>query len=197
VTLLSHLYTDFGSDGGGVLNEEVESFEDTKLDAFENGYKAGWDDAAIAHKNDTKAAVSQIAQRLDDMSFTHREVQGKLVLALKPLLANCVSKLLPEIGRHSLYPYIFEKVEMLLKDQTETPIEVVVSSGQKEMLENLMQSRPLIPFTVTADTDLTLGQVFIRVGAVEREINFDAILEDIRTALESFIDQEIREKNDE
>ena len=72
----AHLFEDFGEEkpkanlGSGLAVEEVA---DQKLEAFENGFQAGWEDA-IAAQSETQSFVSSgLASSLQNASFEYHE----------------------------------------------------------------------------------------------------------------------------
>ena len=87
-------YNDFGSFSDPILTTDAASSdeqESVRLEAFEKGYQAGWDDSSIAHQTEREKVSSELAQNLQDMSFTYHEAYAKLSLAMKPLLTKCVT----------------------------------------------------------------------------------------------------------
>jgi flagellar biosynthesis/type III secretory pathway protein FliH len=108
---ISNRYADFGCSPLTEIEEDSEALENVKLESFESGYQAGWEDAVKAHSDGTQKAISELGQRLEDMSFTYHEVYAKLTLALKPLMVNIILKLLPTIAEQSLHVHILQEVK--------------------------------------------------------------------------------------
>ncbi|MEL6228081.1 MAG: ABC transporter ATP-binding protein, partial [Pseudomonadota bacterium] len=70
------LYQDFGTElAPAKPNSSVsrDSLEDEKLQAFENGYQAGWDDSIKAQANLDLSISSALAANLHDIETTHPE----------------------------------------------------------------------------------------------------------------------------
>lgn len=186
---ISHRYADFGQGAFAEVSESVEALEDVKLDAFESGYQAGWDDAVKAHAAETDKVTSEISQRLEDMSFTYHEVYVKLALALKPLMVNIVNKLLPDIAKQSLHAHILQEVSALIDAKAENAVEIAVSPVHLAAIGDIIQKHLSLPFSIVAEPSLTSGQVYVRVGQAEREIDLDAVLRGISEAVEAFFEQ--------
>lgn len=192
---ISHRYADFGSDEKNTKSEESsEALEDIKLTAFESGYQAGWEDAAAAHAAETDKVTSEISQRLEDMSFTHQEVYAKLALALKPLMVTFVTKLLPNIAEQSLHAHILQEVSTLIDANVDGAIEIAVSPDQMTSLDSILKKQLSLPFRICAEPSLSPGQVYLRVGHAEQEIDLDAVLDGINEAVNAFFEQVIPEK---
>lgn len=191
---ISHRYADFGSDEQSTQSEEsTDAIEDIRLAAFESGYQAGWEDAATAHAAETDKVTSEISQRLEDMSFTHREVYAKLVLALKPLMVTFVTKLLPDIAEQSLHAHILQEVRKLIDANVDGAIEIAVSPEQMAPLDSILENQLTLPFRICAEPSLKKGQVYLRVGHGEREIDLDTVLVGINEAVNAFFAQTIPE----
>ena len=71
-----------------------------QLDAFEEGYRAGWDDA-IKAQSDDRTRISEFAQNLQDLSFTYHEAYSHAINAMTPLLEDIVRSVLPKIAHEA------------------------------------------------------------------------------------------------
>jgi flagellar assembly protein FliH len=189
---LSHRYSDFGdlaATGDEALSRSESSLEDEKLQAFENGYQAGWDDAVKAHADDQGRIAADFAQNLQEMSFTYVEASAKLTRAMRPLMEQIVTKLLPELARQTLGLHLLEQLDALADAQLADAIEITVSPSNLDAMSALMETQPNAPFTLKTEAALSEGQVYLRVGGKERQINLDAVTKGIGDALEAFFDQ--------
>lgn len=198
---ITHLYTDFGpihelSDGEVPMGSE--QIEESKLEAFEKGYQAGWDDAVKAHENDQTRIASDFAQNLQDMSFSYHEAMAKLTVALEPLLGLMVSKLLPDLARASLGAHIEEQLHKLAKDQMEGSVEIVVAPENLDAMQWLLDATDAVsPFDLKAEPSLGAGQVYLRSAQNETEIDLDGLLQGISEAVEAFFHQSKGETADD
>lgn len=188
---ITHRYADFGSCDTGDIPEgrqNVDTLEDERLTAFENGYQAGWDDSTKAHQDDNARALADVAQHLQDLSFTYHEAYGKIALALKPLLTQFVTKLMPDILEQSLHAQILHEVTALLEAQAGEAIELAVAPASLEPIKALLTEQLQTPFNIVAEPTLTNGQVYVRVGHAEREINLDGVRAATAEAVAAFFD---------
>lgn len=186
---ISHLLEDFGSDPDAhTISMSDVSLEEQRLQAFENGYKAGWEDAVKAAADDAARISTDFAANLEDLSFTFSEAQSSLLGALRPLLTGMVESVLPRLARETLGARVIETLEGMARDATGTGAELVTSPGNVAALEQLLQDNNLLTTRVTGEPSLGDGQVHLRVGANEREIDLDSVLVQIETALAGFLD---------
>lgn len=186
---IAHLYQDFGPktlgrDANISLND-VE-IEDQKLDSFENGYQAGWDDAVNAQVATKTRISSDLAKNLQEVSFSYHEARSTLTKSLEPLFSDVVDTLLPEVARHSLGPHVVAQLTDMVRTQTDQVIEITVSPVNLETIETLIENELESPFVMVPDPNLSEGQVFLRIGAEEREIDLDHVIETVGAAFNNF-----------
>ncbi len=196
---LSHRYQDFGPvgiDPAAILGIPDGSLEDLKLEAFEDGYKAGWDDATKAHTSEQDRAVLAISQRLEDLSFTHAEAITKMTSAMQPLLTKITLSLLPEVAKNALGAHVAEQMDELLKAEAQNSIEIAVAPETLEPLQRQLEGRANLSLSFSAEPMLTSGQVYLRARRAEREINLDAVQGGIKTALDAFFVEIQQEEED-
>lgn len=198
---LSHLYSDFGSvmrnaNPDRRQEETEDQVTDAKLASYEDGYKAGWEDAVKATDDEEKRLNDALVQRFEDLSFTYHEAHSKLSSAMKPLLTRFVTKLLPDVMHKALQAQLIDQIGKMIEAQSEQAIEVAVAPEQHAAIETLLADRLSNPFAVTAEPALTQGQIYLRVNQTEREINLDEVLSGISEAVDAFLhDLEAETKN--
>ena len=186
---VSHRYRNFGETkpvAEATSESASEALEDQKLEAFEAGYQAGWDDAAKARAGEKEKLSAELAQNLQDMSFSYHEALSKLTLSLEPSLRLMIEKLLPEMVRTAIAAHVLEQVQDLLRDQIAGPLEIVVRPQNIQTVKGLLQNRVKEPFEIVGDDTLGEGQAFVRVGHKERQIDLDSLVAEVSKAMTAF-----------
>ena len=184
---VSHLYQDFsvesrsGRDGDG--NAELE---EQKLESFEAGYKAGWDDAIKAQEQLRKHISAELGNSLEEVSFTYHELRGALVNELGEVVEGALQRLLPRIAHQAVVAHILEEIRVAGRTHLDRTIELVVAPEAKSTLESVLNDVLKAPFEIVEDPDLGGGQAFLRVGEIEREVNFDQAVEAVSEAFTAF-----------
>ncbi|MGC1497563.1 MAG: hypothetical protein WA790_17300 [Sulfitobacter sp.] len=194
---LSHRYHDFADlTGNGDVSKDLneDSGDETKLQFFEEGYQAGWEDAVKAHETARDRVATDFAQNLQDMSFTYHEAYGKLSSAMQPLLSQIITKLLPDLRSKIIGAHVLAQMTDLMRDQSDNAIEIAVSPTNLDTLNEILSVGTNVPFMITAEPALGDGQVYLRVNQEEREIDFDAVTSGISEALDAFF-QEIKQES--
>lgn len=190
MTSISHRYADFSPfDSDGRLAEAVplERVEDQKLQSFEEGYQAGWTDAEKNYEAEHKNIADEVLHTLRDMSFTYEEALACLNRGLKPMFEQMMKTLLPQTASVALRAHVIEQLVELAATQTQAKITLRVSAADLLMIENLLEGVDLkIPVSVATDDTLTAHQLFVGLDTLEREINLDAVRQEITTAMNAF-----------
>lgn len=186
---ITHMLEDFsGSDDNHNISISDLTLEEQRLEAFENGYKAGWDDAVKAAKDDARRISSDFAGNLQDISFTLQEAQSGLLTALRPLLSSMVNSILPELARQSLGARVLETLDGLAREALDGPLEIVTAPPNIDALQTLIETRGIENVQITAEPSLGEGQVHVRAPGREQEINLDAVLSQIDAATTGFFE---------
>lgn len=179
---------DFGtrilSDDPTIVNET--SLEEHRLEAFEQGYKAGWDDAAAAQKDDQSRISTDFAQNLNDLSFSYHEARTQILSVLEPLLTAMVSKVLPHIAAQD-FPHAVVRAAMeVAANRTEADLEIVVAPANRAALEGLLESDMPLNAAVVEEPSLGEGQAYLRFAAEEKEIDTDKVLSGLAETVSDF-----------
>ncbi len=160
-----------------------EMLERARLEGYENGYKAGWDDAAKAEAEEQSRIGAEFARNLQDLGFTFHEARSHVMQALEPLLAGMVERVLPRLVSETIGQTIIEELMPLASAAADTPIEIVVSPASRAAIEGLLARESAVPFTLKEEPTLSEGQVFLRAGKLERHIDFTNAVDQIGTAI--------------
>lgn len=169
-----------------------DMLEKARLEGYEVGYKAGWDDAAEAEIKEKDRIGAEFARNLQDLGFTFHEARSHVMQALEPLLAGMVERVLPRLVSETMGQTIIEELLPLATEAADAPIEVVVAPASRPVLEKLLESGTTVPFTLVEEPTLAQGQVFLRSGKTARHIDFTSAIDRIGAAIEGLY--ELNEK---
>lgn len=186
---VSHRYRNFGSQKKSSEPAEDPSLlalEDHKLQAFEAGYQAGWDDAVKAKSEEKDKLSAELSQNLQEMNFTYHEALSKLSVSMQPVIDEIIQKLLPELLKNTLGMRIREQIVELIDDQANNPVEIVVAPQNVELVKEVAGNGLKEPFVVVGEETLGAGQAFVRIGNNERQIDLDGVVSGLSEAMEGF-----------
>ncbi|MEC3861564.1 ABC transporter ATP-binding protein [Mesobacterium sp. TK19101] len=189
MTALADLLPNFGS---STLERQdprmdVEALEVLKLASFEEGYKAGWDDAVKAQRGDFHRVSSDLAQNLQDLSFTYHEAVNHVVNATAPMLRQMVETLLPALGRDVLALHLADRLRTVLDGLDKPDVIIAVSPADHDTVAPMLDQVTSLPVRLQSDPMLGAGQADIRFGDTESRIDLGEVLEGISALVESFL----------
>ncbi len=187
---IAHRYADFstlGPDGEDYGATPSDHVEEHKLQAFEEGYQAGWTDAEKNHAEEQKNLGAEIVQTLHDLAFTYQEALAQLNRGLRPMFEQMITTLLPKTTALTLRAHVVEQLMHIAGTQTAGKIGLRVSDTDLLMFENLLEEmEPHLAVSLSVDEKLSPNQVFLQLETLEREINLDAVTSEIIAAMKAF-----------
>ncbi|RPE64627.1 flagellar assembly protein FliH [Pacificibacter maritimus] len=166
----------------GPTPAEIEA---DRMASYEQGYKAGWDDAAQSQAADQKNIGAMFARNLQELSFTFHEAKSQVMTTLEPLLTEITSKVLPQLVAKTLGQTILEELMVFAEHAADAPIQIVIAPSGRAALDDLIDTSLTIPVEILEEQTLTDGQVYLRMGEQEKKIDMDGAIERIEKAIES------------
>lgn len=167
---------------------DTGALEDIRMQAYEEGYTAGWDDAAAAQTDDQSRIKADFARNLQSLGFTFQEARMHVLRAIQPLLQQIVSRLLPEMARETLASIALETLMPLADEMADAPVTVVLNPASRPAVEDLLEQATGLPLIVIEEPSLGEGQVYLRMGDTETRIDLDRATADIASAVRDFFD---------
>ena len=168
--------------------------EETKLASYDMGYAAGWEDSTAAQADDQARIRADLAHNLQTLSFTFHEARDHVLHAIEPLLAEIAHKLLPALAHDVLTPKILEILMPMAQELSEAPITVVICPAARPAIDQMLEHAAGLPVQVIEEPSLSEGQVYLRLGERETQINLDRATQEISAALRGFFDLPERER---
>ena len=174
------------SDGGVQPLVEASQLEEVKISAYEQGYSAGWEDASAAQQGDQSRIRADLARNLQSLSFTFQDARSHVVQAIRPLILEMASRLLPGIAREALAPTVLEALAPMAEEMGDAPVTLVLNPAARERVEGLVAQASGLPVVIEEEDSLGEGQVYIRLGPRETSVDLDRVTRDIAAAVRAF-----------
>ncbi|HPD92280.1 MAG: hypothetical protein H6900_09055 [Rhodobacter sp.] len=163
-----------------------EDIEDIRLNAYERGYVAGWEDGGTQSASDAATRRAAVERQVEQLTFTYHEARGHVLKGLEPLLRAMIDAVLPAAARASVAPVAMEQLMPLALAATETPITLRVGRGSLSAFEDAFEGQPLPPLTLIETDDLDAGQAEFAFGAAETRIDLSHAARAIAEAIGRF-----------
>jgi flagellar biosynthesis/type III secretory pathway protein FliH len=164
------------------------ALEDIRMLAYEQGYTAGWDDAAAAQTDDQSRIKADFGRNLQSLGFTFQEARTHVLRAIRPLLHQIITCLLPELAREALPSVALEVLMPLADEMADAPVTLVLNPASRAVVQALLEQATGLPLTVIEEPTLGEGQVYLRLGDIETRIDLDRATADIARAARDFFD---------
>ncbi|MCA0962836.1 ABC transporter ATP-binding protein [Salipiger bermudensis] len=191
MTGLAAFLEDFGAPRAGagpaVAVPDDGALEAAKLEGFDGGYRAGWDDAIKAQTDDQSRISSDFAQNLQDLSFTYHEACNQVLHAISPLLEEVVAKLLPATIHQTLGLHLSEQLRAMAADIGRLDVVIAVAPGGQEAVAPLIEEDFGFPLSVVEDPTLAEGQADIRFGDSETQVDLGGLAREVAEAVQGFV----------
>ncbi len=166
------------------------SFEEHRLEAYEQGYKAGWDDATAAQIEEQSRVAADFARNLQELSFTYHEARSQILDSLKPLFTEMVSKVLPKLAQETLPQSIVDEVLSAAADRTIAEFEIVISPANRPALERLLEDQTVLDVNIVEEPTMAEGLAYIKFSETEKQIDLTSVLAGFSQLVEGFFTQQ-------
>jgi flagellar biosynthesis/type III secretory pathway protein FliH len=167
---------------------DSSAIEDARLQSYEAGYSAGWEDATAATRDDQSRIGSELANNLQQLAFTFQEARSHILKSVQPVLTQLCTHLLPPLAQGVLAPVVLETVMPLIDELAESPIHVVLNPTARPAVERLLSRAAGLPLVIVEEPTLGEGQVYLRLGEVEHRIDLDLAVAQITRKVQDFFE---------
>ena len=173
-----------------LLPEEVE---DIRLNAYERGYVAGWDDGGQQTEAEDNQRRTAIARQIEQLSFSYHEARSHVLKAVQPVFEALISTVLPTAAQATIVPLTIEQLLPLAHAAADAPITLRIASGSRASYEAAFEGLVLPPLSVIETDDLIEGQAEFVFGTAEARIDLSHTADTIRRAVDRFYQIQIEE----
>ncbi|ARE40417.1 ABC transporter, ATP-binding protein, flagellar [Rhodovulum sp. P5] len=164
--------------------------QEERLNAYEEGYKAGWDDAIAAEAAAQTRISADFGKTLQEMTFSYNEARAHVMGALGPLLTAMVERVMPQIAADGFARTVVKTAMQMAESEADHPLSLRVCPENRMPLEDLVGKDPGLPLKIVEDDTLGPGQALISSTTRESEVDIDGMLLALRTGLEEFLTAE-------
>jgi hypothetical protein len=171
---------------GAPLVLTPEEVEEIRLNAYERGYNAGWDDAGKQAEEEERTRRAEVERQLQQLSFTYHEVRGHMLRALQPVFAELLSVVVPEAARTSVVPLAAEQLLKLAGTVTQTPVTLRIAPGTRPDFEAALDGLVLPPLRIVETEEMVPLQTAIAFDQQETQIDLAAVAEQLRAAIDRY-----------
>jgi len=184
--LLEIFDTTIAADGTPQPLVEASALDEARITSFEQGYSAGWEDAAASQQGDQTRIRADLARNLQSLAFTFQDARSHVLQAIRPLILEMTNRLLPEVAREALAPTVLDALMPMADELAEAPLTLVLNPAMRDRVEGLVAQATGLPMVIEEEPSLDEGQVYIRFGPSESKVDLTQVTTDITAAVRAF-----------
>lgn len=170
----------------GLVTVDRATIEEGKLASYEQGFRAGWEEAVTAQTEDVARLRSDLGHNLRNIGFGVDEARVHVLTALEPLLRAMVTRLLPEMARLSLAPIVVERLMALAGPLVDEPVSLVINPAARDAVDSALKDASDLPFSIVEEPALAEGQAYFRLGMRETKVDLTRAMAEIDGAVRAF-----------
>ncbi|MEL7203896.1 MAG: hypothetical protein AAGL19_06995 [Pseudomonadota bacterium] len=155
---------------------DTDALEAEKAKAFEAGYASGWDDAIASDKTSRLHLEAEFERNIQNLAFTFAEAVTHVRSELEELLNAIIDHFLPRTAPEALKAHIRSELLQMGDDLTEVKVEIVASPDCNATVADMLKSDFSLDIQPIEDASLAAGQVFLRLGKREVEVNLEPLI---------------------
>lgn len=172
-----------------------EELEELRLNAYERGYVAGWEDGTRQSATDKDLRRAAVERTAEQLAFSYHEARGHVLKALEPLFTAIAEAVLPRLARAAVVPLTLEQLMPLAHAAAETPVILRVAEGRRDDFVEAFEGLVLPPLEIVESADLAEGQAEFDVDAAETRVDLTRVAETIGQAIEAFYQTQNEERH--
>jgi flagellar assembly protein FliH len=165
------------------------------LEAFEQGYRNGWDDCIANETEERRRVSADLAATLQEIDASADAIRKEMLNGLAPLLEQIATQLLPVVAAEAVAPLLVSEIERIAAEQCAIELQLLVAPATVPVVENLLVRTDGLEVTVTPEPALAEGQVSLRFAGQRRDIDMTEATNRMAEAIRRFVDEMIRESH--
>lgn len=172
---------------------EGDAAQQGRLAAYEQGYAAGWEDAARTLGDEQTTIRADLARNLAAIALTLESARAQVLAGLGPAVQGLCQLLLPRLARASLGAVLAEELAVLTDGMGNSRIILRISPQDQPAVASLIEDRSEA-ITLELEPSFAPGQVLIRLEDQELEIDMPRAVEALLSTLETCLNSPNRSR---
>ena len=158
---------------------ELAKLDAIRSEAYEAGYRSGWDDAVASDKEARQRIEAEFERNIQGLAFTYNEAVDRVRSELKGFVSALLDQFLPSLLPDVLREYVRAELISIGDEQIELPVEIVASSDCLQLLSGMIEDDIAMDVNLVEDQSLANGQVFVRMEGRETQIDFEPLIQNL------------------
>ena len=175
----------------------LESFEDHMTDpakppeGFEQGHAEGYAEGYAAARSEQATLQHALVQNIADLEFKYEEARGEIIKSLAPLFSMLTEKLFPQLLADGFADQIAMILQQVASQRATTGLCLSVHPDQYDAVSATLSATSTNAM-LSVDASLPANAAWVRHEQGMLRVDFDALLDEIRTILSAVEPTETR-----
>lgn len=171
--------------------------ESIRLEAYEAGYKSGWDDANSESAASDRRIAADLERSLTDLSFTYEEARAEVLTGMSGLVSSILTSFLPKLAAEAVLPRVADELNALIAVAGVGRCSLRAAPGTCRQLEWLAETYVDMDLQIVSEDAYPDGRVTLQFASETKEIDLTDLLVSMTGAIRDFIhssqpEQELR-----
>lgn len=162
------------------------ALEEIKLDAYERGYVAGWEDSERQAGREALERRAAVERQLESLNFTYHDARGHVLRAMEPVFGAMLETLIPEAARAALIPAVIAQLLPMAQTLSEAPVTLRIANGCRADFEDALAGLVLPPLEICESAELGPGQAEMAFDHKETRIDLAEAAAGLHSAINRF-----------
>ncbi|MEY4984819.1 MAG: hypothetical protein RIR62_3085 [Pseudomonadota bacterium] len=168
------------------LPDLAEERAEARLATYEEGYAAGWEDAAATQRDDRAQAEEEALRALAALSLGVDEVRRQILASLAPLLDAVVAQIVPALARESLAARVAEAILPLAAERAGGPVTLRLHPAARAVVAGHLQRLSSLSLVIEDDPALRPEQALVSIGTAGAHVDLSGMADEIAATLRAF-----------
>lgn len=163
-------------------------------EAYEAGYKSGWEDAIASDKDSNQRISAEFERNIQNLNFTYNEALHRVRSELQGFLTSLLDQVLPELTPDLLRTHIQTELVKFGDAQNEQGLEIRAASNTLTALNDLIEKEAGTAVKIIEDPSLADWQVLMNFGGTENLLDVTSLIAELREQLAAICGEDNQEE---
>lgn len=165
--------------------EAQDLMEAARAEGYEAGYASGWDDAIASDQTSRMRMAAEFERNIQNLAFTFAEAVTHVRGELRGFLTDIVDQFFPAIAPEALRGHVAAELLRLGEERMDVPVQIVTSPDCNQMIAEMLKADFSLDVALVEDSSLSPGQVYVRLGAREMEVDLGPLIKAVSSQLKA------------
>ena len=160
--------------------------ESIRLDAYEAGYKSGWDDANSETAASDHRIAADLERNLTDLRFTYEEARAEVLQGMSGLMTSILTSFLPKLAADAVLPRVSDQIDAMMAATGSGNCRLQAAPETCKQLDWLAERYMETELQIIPEPAYPNGRVTLHFASETKEIDLTDLLSSMTEAIRDF-----------